>query len=876
MKRTLLFNLLLAGLLLACNGAFAQTWEERIVNGDFEGTDYSSFSVYVNNEDSLVFESNDIVVDDDDASNHCARISFTANPWTTEFIIKLTEPLSEGDMIQFSMRAKTSSSKDASLSSDELTQFIVKGGGEWNTCAYSGTVSARKNGCQAITLRFNRTSSNSDIFHFDDISLKVMKDAPIEFADAKVKETCVALWDTNRDGELSLYEAAAVTDLYDYIWSEDITSFDELQYFVGLESIHGFAHCINLTSVVLPNSVKTIADEAFSGCTSLASIVIPNSVELIRGEAFKDCSSLTSIELPNSLLELYNTPFSGCSSLTSLIIPKSVKRINTNPVARCSSLISLTVEEGNTRYDCRENCNAIIDTYSNKLIAGCKNTIIPNSVTSIGAGAFSGCGLTAITIPNSVTNIGEGAFGSCSGLTAISIPNSVTTIDSRAFMDCSGLTSVSIPNSVTSIGVEAFYRCTGLEEVISHIEEPFEISKDVFGWYETDEGWVEATVEFTSATLYVPKGCKARYEATEGWKEFNEIVEMQDDYRPFVEDGKVWKVGTSTTISDNSVQVVDYYYFDGDTIVGGKTCKQMMCQRFVSPDYSNEYWMPRPSLSKVGAWYEEDQKVYFYDERKQAMVTKYDFSLNANDTLRFLTDWSSPFIIGPKQTGGLEGFKGAYRDIRMCGDEGQSYHSTFWLEGVGDIQGPIRNPCNPILADPVPEFLMSCAVGDEVIYLNDQYEDGATPDGARKNHFDFTHTVKTQPKAPKRGGEELLIYGEYNAKRLGINLDLLDEVYLVSITDENGKAVYEKAVNAGTIVALDIDISAYAEGRYTVTVENSHESFTGQFETVTTGIEGNAKIKELKNVSIYNLQGQRLTSLQKGLNIVDGRKVWVR
>ena len=74
----------------------------------------------------------------------------------------------------------------------------------------------------------------------------------------------------------------------------------------------------------------------------------------------------------------------------------------------------------------------------------------------------------------------------------------------------------------------------------------------------------------------------------------------QDTYRPFVEDGKVWKVGT---ISGNPVQIVDYYYFDGDTIIDGRTCKQMMCQRFVSPDYSNEYWTPKNSLTKVGAWY---------------------------------------------------------------------------------------------------------------------------------------------------------------------------------------------------------------------------------------------------------------------------------
>ena len=358
---------------------------------------------------------------------------------------------------------------------------------------------------------------------------------------------------------------------------------------------------------------------------------------------------------------------------------------------------------------------------------------------------------------------------------------------------------------------------------------------------------------------------------------------IMDDFRPFVEEGKVWKVGNTQTIVNNSVQVVDYYYFDGDTIIDGRTCKQMMCQRFVSPDYSNEYWTPKNSLTKVGAWYEDDQKVYFYNLQKEKDYwrIKYDFSLEANDTLQFLNvDGYPPFIIGTKQTGGLEGFKGVYRDIWMCGDEGQHFHSTFWLEGVGDINGPTRYPIDPILDDPVPEFLMSCVVGDEVIYYNDEYEDGATPAGARKNRFDFTHTNKLKPKTRVRSEEEPSLYGEYNDQQLDINLGPLDDAYQVSITDGSGKAVYEKVINAGNIVALNIDISDYAKDHYTVTVENSRESFSGEFETLTNGISDavrlNDKGKIINDKRIYNLQGQRLSRLQKGLNIVNGKKIYVR
>ena len=344
----------------------------------------------------------------------------------------------------------------------------------------------------------------------------------------------------------------------------------------------------------------------------------------------------------------------------------------------------------------------------------------------------------------------------------------------------------------------------------------------------------------------------------------------QDNYRPMVEDGKVWKAGNTQTILDNSVQVVDYYYFDGDTIINGKTCKQMWCQRYVNPDNADYSALTQtPSLSKVGAWYEEDKKVYVCREGTQGMEMLYNFSLEANDTL-ILNDFQPYYIVGPKQTGGLKGFKGLYRDIMLCG---QDIYITTWLEGVGGIDGPLRNVYPETESN--PQFLMSCTVGDEVIYLNDEYEDGATPKDMAKKRFDFTHTTKLQPKNPRRGEEELSLYGEYNDIQLGINLDPLDDAYMVSITDESGKAVYEKTVNAGTIVGLSIDISAYAKGRYTVTVENSNEVFTGEFETETTGIEMTYNKVETKT-EIYNLQGQRLSSLQKGLNIFNGQKVYVK
>ncbi len=166
------------------------------------------------------------------------------------------------------------------------------------------------------------------------------------------------------------------------------------------------------------------------------------------------------------VVAIINNTFFDCSGLTSVTIGKYVNSIPTGLFNGCTNLTSLQVVPENTTFDSRDNCNAIIETASNTLIAGCQNTDIPNTVTSIGDSAFYRCsGLTSISIPNSVTSIGNTAFSGCSGLTSVDILNSVTSIGISAFSGCSGLTSVDIPNSVTSIGNGAFYGCSGLTSV---------------------------------------------------------------------------------------------------------------------------------------------------------------------------------------------------------------------------------------------------------------------------------------------------------------------------------------------------------------------------------------------------------------------------
>jgi hypothetical protein len=231
---------------------------------------------------------------------------------------------------------------------------------------------------------------------------------------------------------------------------------------------------LTIPATVEGSPVVYIADNAFEGNDMLLSAVLPEGIVGIGNNAF-GWTSLNEIELPTTLKTLGSWAF-NLSIIRSITIPASVSNIGDRVFNHCQFLKQITVDKDNPVFDSRDNCNAVIETATNTLIAGCPTSTIPESVTALGEFAFTEC--------------------------------------QQQSDNDNQFTSVTIPAGVKRIGNYCFAFCTNLENVYSMIEEPFPIGPNTF------------LDNRSNPTLYVPKGSKEKYENTEGWDVFRNIVEM--------------------------------------------------------------------------------------------------------------------------------------------------------------------------------------------------------------------------------------------------------------------------------------------------------------------------------------------------------------
>ena len=356
--------------------------------------------------------------------------------------------------------------------------------------------------------------------------------------------------------------------------------------------VDAFNYCISLTQIEVDSEntvfdsrnncnaiIRTETNELIQGCVNT---LIPNTVTRIGPNAFEYCRGLPTIYIPQSVTSIGSFAFRNCRQMASIFIPRSVTSIgkgsdgsDDNPFSGCYSLTSIIVENGNPAYDSRENCNAIINTASNKLIAGCQNTVVPNMVTAIADYAFDGMIiLSDINLPSSLTSIGEAAFNNCSSLADFTIPENVISVGRNAFyktlwynMQPDGqmiykddvflgykgkfspignqeiksgtrviaggafhgnlntykeITAVTLPSSLKGIGDHLFYGCESLTSVTSYIKNPILVSESTFKGIET------------AATLYVPKGTRRKYQSTPHWSDyFSAIEEIEVPFEPY-------------------------------------------------------------------------------------------------------------------------------------------------------------------------------------------------------------------------------------------------------------------------------------------------------------------------------------------------------
>lgn len=294
-------------------------------------------------------------------------------------------------------------------------------------------------------------------------------------------------WRLNLSGRILPVKSVSIPQ-YGYFRSSIVSiSIKSIDVKIGESA---FAGCNSLKHVYIHSSSVSLATRAFADCSGLESFDCPDGVSIIEYGLFQGCTSLTEFHFSNSVHTIKPSSFFGCEKIRSIFIPASVHSISPTAFADCTAIDSIIVDKNNPTYDSRENCNMIIDSFLNKVIIGCKASVIPNTVSIIGECAFANCGslvniqlpnsivriescafhncsnLISIAIPDSVSEIAEGVFDGCHALSSVRLPQSISKISDRMFAYCKSLTTVEIPNSISYIGKNAFRCCYFLRHII--------------------------------------------------------------------------------------------------------------------------------------------------------------------------------------------------------------------------------------------------------------------------------------------------------------------------------------------------------------------------------------------------------------------------
>ncbi|MBO4674060.1 MAG: leucine-rich repeat domain-containing protein [Bacteroidaceae bacterium] len=714
---------------------------------------------------------------------------------------------------------------------------------------------------------------------------------------------------------------------------------------------HAFSGCIGLTSVTIPNSVTTIDNGAF-GYTGLTSVVIPSSVTSIGEEILYSCHNLTSIEveegntrydsrnnsnaiietasntlvqgcvntvIPNTVTAIDNRAFRGIfyesgkasvsipnsvttigdhafayNSFESVVVPNSVTSIGYGAFAGCASI---EVEEGNTRYDSRNNCNAIIETRSNTLIQGCVNTIIPDNVTGIGDYAFHGCsGLTSLAslnIPESVTTIGYEAFSACDDLTSVTIPKHISSLGYGVFYGCKNLTfavieceyewgmstifggcdnltslefhcqkigryggyqvkSVIIGEEVTSIDDMAFYDCYNLKDVYCYATNPPQInSYDAF--YERH------TRDYT--LLHVPASVLETYQKNYSWRYFRDIVPIKAELAIKLDEGWNW---VSHNLANN-LSPTDIF---GKNVVEVKSQTKGLVRDSQYGMVGNLTEMVATEAYKVKTT-EADAVPY------QLSSDLFDATTNAINLKQGWNWIGYPMANEKSLEGALRNFLPMKDDCIVSQESFTTYNGSEWV-GTLDVFTPGKG-------------YMYKSGEEKPLYFSKASSRVEPIEAKARTEAEESEWTCDIHKYPNRMPAIVCLYKgdmEANVSDYDVAAFCGDEcrgvgkvvkgVVMMNVCGEGSETITFKAIDRKSDIVLDINESVSFSG-------DVLGAYTEPFKLTLNGesLTGIATIKSETAVdAIYNMAGQRVSSdkqtLPKGVYIYKGKKVMIK
>ena len=593
---------------------------------------------------------------------------------------------------------------------------------------------------------------------------------------------------------------------------KDITSvvFPNTLTFIGQRS---FLSCNGITGeVVIPNSVTIIGTNAFSFCHGITSVVFGHALREIRDLAFHQCYALEHISsLPDSLTKLGDDAFNRCPICDSIIIPPGVATIGEHAFYGCripsvvisegvttikggafagcplgaldipsstisisqssfdrTHLQSITVNEGNPVYDSRDNCNALIETETNTLLFGCRNTIIPNDIAIIG----------------------HIAFYSINELNAISIPNSVERLETSAFAGCNSLTTITLPPNISYIGVSAL-NCCGLTSIVSKSPTPPTAYNSQWQ-YGYDNSFMGVNRDIP---IYIPVGTIDAYQNAEGWNYFTNFIETEMN----LEGEWYYEI-----LNDDGSITYQHLEYAADTTIGTERPKiivrtNTIYDRDEHTEVTHEYV------------YERDGKVYWWNKDLEEFTTLYDLTAEVGDEWEIKVETES-ILVHVDSVGVFEYEGNTHRMLHIS--DAEDLFSGDIVAGYGHLTSFFPERLMNQGKGYRVEGLRCYWIGDELVYH----------DGDEDCDAIYSEIHGVDEDGPSTGSGTLTVYPNPTDGILFVQTlratSLPDQTY--RITNLMGQTLLTGSISAET---QQIDISTLPAGMYFISVDGQTVKF---------------------------------------------------